>query len=791
MNSSHTIARIALAAAVSAFTLQAAIAADIIFDFETKEEIKAASRLNRPTYRFSVTNFCASSGQNAFNLSADRWESGDYEWPAFSLKTKITDWSAYDRLAVDLVNLGDDGDMITVEIAGPEGKASLGLSRSFQLPAWEYRQVVIDLAYWPKTADPKNITRIHVFSGRPQSLNAFFDRFTLLKPGEKLPPPPRFDARTSGTIREGRAAYDARRKAQREKLLSELFKANAKAGIKSGAFLVGRASSMDGIRPKDTYDLNDPVEFSLRLARNETEAVQLIVTPTRGDISDVKVEISPMRLKTSFWKRPFNKVRLPKDVVRACPVGYVKTTSRPCYGVGYNVKTNEAPGYKRLTKRAPLGWWPDPILSFLDSVDVKAGDVQSFWISARIPENAEPGVYNGAIRVTADDCKPVYLPFTVQVDPFVIPKTPPIPMLISFSPGVYVRPDQHGARDRVLAEAAKAKADSPLNLWQTKKSEWANFLADRFITMAPIYQHSAKLPYDIWADLKAQGRMGTYNMCYFSSQPFDTPERLKSWTAWSDWIASVIERRYKEAVQYGIEKHAVVYCCDEAGPKRFPEIDGVLKKLKKRFPHIRFATTSFDDTFGMSGTLEEVDIFIPQTVKFDPAAAEKSRKAGHKVWWYYACDQKAPYANVFTESQPIEQRLLMGAKAARWRPDGFLYYQIAYFNSLDCITSGPYTSWDPRSWWREHGDGTWVAVGPGGIPLSTLRLENFRDGIEDLWYAELLRKKLESSPDAPWAQRAKELLAVPRSVVDTLENYTDSEKDVYRWRNEMADILSR
>jgi hypothetical protein len=133
----------------------------------------------------------------------------------------------------------------------------------------------------------------------------------------------------------------------------------------------------------------------------------------------------------------------------------------------------------------------------------------------------------------------------------------------------------------------------------------------------------------------------------------------------------------------------------------------------------------------------------------------------------------------------------MGAKAARWRPDGFLYYQIAYFNSLDCITSGPYTSWDPRSWWREHGDGTWVAVGPGGIPLSTLRLENFRDGIEDLWYAELLRKKLESSPDAPWAQRAKELLAVPRSVVDTLENYTDSEKDVYRWRNEMADILSR
>ena len=95
-----------------------------------------------------------------------------------------------------------------------------------------------------------------------------------------------------------------------------------------------------------------------------------------------------------------------------------------------------------------------------------------------------------------------------------------------------------------------------------------------------------------------------------------------------------------------------------------------------------------------------MDVFIPTTTKFYPEKAEKSRAQGHKVWWYYACDQKAPQANVFTECQPIEQRILMGAMAAKWRPDGFLYYQTAYFNSLDCITSGPYTTWNPRSWWR-------------------------------------------------------------------------------------------
>ena len=83
-----------------------------------------------------------------------------------------------------------------------------------------------------------------------------------------------------------------------------------------------------------------------------------------------------------------------------------------------------------------------------------------------------------------------------------------------------------------------------------------------------------------------------------------------------------------------------------------------------------------------------------------------------------------------------------------------------------------------------------MAVGPSGAPLSTQRLENFRDGLEDLWYVELLRRKLESAPDAAWAPRARELLAVPRSVVDTLENYTDDADSLYEWRNAIADLFS-
>ena len=772
------------------FAAGAVSAAVPVIDFESEPERKAAPRLNRKTYRFGVTNFCATSGKNAFFLSVDKWQKGDYEWPAFTLKPSVNDWSAYDRLVFDVVNLGEGGDSLSIRVAGPDGKPDLGIARSMVMPTWDRKQWVVDLQYWPKETSPTNITRLYLYTHRPQDMHAFIDRFMLLKPGEALPSAPKFDAASAAAIRAGRETYDAGIAARRKAFLDSLAKENAAAGASPAGFLVGQASSMDGVKPKGTFSAKGPAGMSLRLARNEYEALQVLVTPTEGDLKGVSVGVSPLKLKVPMWKRLAKVVHLPLDAVKVSVMGYVETTGYPRYSTGYNVPTTAAPGYVRVTKRAVPGWWPDPLLDFMASCDVKVGDVQSFWVGVHAPADAVPGVYEGAITVSAEGCRPAKFPFAVRIDGFEIPKTPPYPLVIAFAPCVYVRPDQHGARDRDFAKAAKEKPDSPINLWKACKFEWGDFLADHFITMAPIYQHGGELPYDVWERLKAQGRMGYYNLCYVSEQsPGDTPERKKKWTQWSDWVVSVLEKRLAEAKAHGLETNCLFYCCDETPTNRFPGIDAMLAKFKPRFPQVPFATTAYDTTFGTGKHLKQMDIFIPQTIRFDPEIAAKSRAQGHKVWWYYACDQRAPHANAFTEGQPIEQRLLMGAMAAKWRPEGFLYYQIAYFNSLDCITSGPYTSWNPRSWWNEHGDATWVAVGPGGKPLSTQRLENFRDGLEDMWYAELLRRKLKATPNAPWAAKAHELLAVPRSVVDSLANFTDDADALYAWRNAIADIL--
>lgn len=699
------------------------------------------------------------------------WTEGAYDWPSAYPKSTLTDWSAYDRLVLDVTNLADDGDVVTFAMKSDFTPKNDGKMSYLRAPAWETVRWEIPLVYFEDgKASITNVTKLHLYSHRPQHLAATFSGFALLMPGETPPavktPPALLDA-----LRTGRADYERRMREKRAAFVRELKSANERDGVRNGKMLYGVGTGMAQVRPKTTYALDSAPALKVRLARNEWEGRQVFVTPVAEGLKGVSVGVSPLRTKGGEV--------FPSDAVRVSVVGYVKTVAPPRYGVGYNVPTNGAPGYVRKVKKADLGWWPDMLLDFLDRTDVAAGDVQGFWISVHASEGQPAGLYSGSVRITAANAEPIVLPFSVRVNDFTLPKTPVIPTLVSFAPGAHVAPT-HQQEHKDLAKLYKDDPESPINLWNRHRLAWGDFLADHFITMAPLYHHGFDLPYDVWDRLKAQGRMGCYNLAYFSSQPFDGSEkRRRQWTQWSDWVASVIERNYATAKEHGLEKNCLVYCCDEAQTNRFPEIDAVMAKMKARFPEIPFVTTSFDDSFGTQGTLRQIDVFCPQPGKFDREIAEKSRAAGHKVWWYYACDQRAPEANSFTECQPIELRLMMGAMAAHFRPDGFLYYQCAYFNNRKCVTRGPYTDWSPRSWWNEHGDATWVAVGPGGVPLTTIRLENFRDGFEDLAYVKLVEEKS--------GRRVK----VPETIFQSIRNYTDDPAVLEAWRDRLADYLER
>ena len=159
------------------------------------------------------------------------------------------------------------------------------------------------------------------------------------------------------------------------------------------------------------------------------------------------------------------------------------------------------------------------------------------------------------------------------------------------------------------------------------------------------------------------------------------------------------------------------------------------------------------------------------------------------------------------EGPPCEIRSLMGAQTQKFKPDGFLYYATTHWYAKEPIKEGPFTKWEPRSYGAYHGDGQWTCCGgPDNMPLPTIRLENFRDGVEDLWYVKLLEKKLHEvesgkliiksvgSADAKrshalWMQRARKLLSVPDDVVKSLGEFSTDPDIIYRWRNEMAELI--
>jgi hypothetical protein len=110
--------------------------------------------------------------------------------------------------------------------------------------------------------------------------------------------------------------------------------------------------------------------------------------------------------------------------------------------------------------------------------------------------------------------------------------------------------------------------------------------------------------------------------------------------------------------------------------------------------------------------------------------------------------------------------------------DGFLFYAIcSWKNNRKPIEKGPYTDWDPVSYEDYHGCGSWIYCGPGGVPVPTIRLENYRDGLEDLAYAKLLKEKKGAG------------LPVPEEVVRTMTDFTLRPEPLLRWRERMADAL--
>jgi hypothetical protein len=753
-----------------------------LFDFETPEEIKAVPATFRTNMTVCVTNRFSTSGKNALAFHAADWHEGMPQWPSFTIPVRHHDWRGYDRLVLDIFNDGDGGTPIMLYAYGPNCERSKGVKSTYsRLPDHTYDRWIIPLDPWPETVAVTNVTHMHIFYIRPRGARLYIDRMQLLKKGEKPSPfcgeglaKDFFPSLLGKVARAEEAASDAIERAD----LGEAYWAFREkcriAGQDVREMLVASATSMDIVRPRQP-DLSAMVpakELSVRLARNEYESVQLVVVPGDADLADVRVSVSDLASKDGATFAASNI---------ACDItGYVKVKHDVPYGIG---PKKEKPG---------RGWWPEPILDFMDGTDVKGRDFQSFWIRVKCPADQPAGIYGGKATVVAKTQGKVVrreLPFAVRVNDFALGKIAPMPMAITYGPCFYFPTHYRSPRIREY-DAYRKDPLAPANAARRKENNdlWTDFLADYLITSDSLYLRGCSDEHiDQLKRLKAQGRLNKFNIGYW----IDMPEGQDGESAFIDKTVSRLRESYEKVKAAGLLDHAYIYGCDEASSNRFGRIERSLKRLRKEFPDVPLITTAYDHDYGLvNRELSLFDAFVPLTQRYDLEKAEKARAAGRKVWWYICCGPRAPYANMFMECPGTERRLLFGAMSSKYRPDGFLYYHTSIWNQKRCITSGPFTDWEPRSYCEYDGDGCWLCVGPEGRPLPTQRLENFRDGLEDLAYAKLLRERLAANPRVTWADRAKRLLDA-EGLVASMTDYTADPSAILAWRDAMADLIEK
>ena len=773
--------------ATATFCVAAACFAEtVLFDFESESDAAVVAAANPGGCSLTVTNGLATSGDKALRIDFPRSQGW---WPSFTLKPPVADWSGYDRLVIDYTSLGESGDSFSLKIAGPDGPVNRRcLATGRQVSTKGYEQWVVPLKWSPK-APSNNIARVHFNTYSPQGFSVVIDRLALLKSGEEPKPPQASffmhellplvvaDAQAAGR-RTDEALHDVD---------YERFRAACyRDGVRTPGMLLGKATSMEKILPRGRF-VAQPMGadgLNVRLAGNEYESVQLLVAADGRDLAGLRLYIEGDLSDESG--ETFSASNVDCHVM-----GYVKTEAPTCPSPVVRRRKGGA-GYVREVRPAHVGWWPDPILGFLNGIDVRGHDIQSFWVRVRCPENQKPGTFGGTLVLAATGAEAVRIPFKVRVNGFSLGRTPALPVIVSCgSPHPWAK-----ARDDASREEANAIRNDPLapcNLYKRHLEEWVDFFADYGITHDHLYKWSINADAErAIRRLKAQGRLGLVNLGFWNP-----PKEGEGLEAWRARTLPALKASYKKAKSLGILDHAHVYGADEVPKKRLADVRAAVLEIKKALPGVPVSTTAVDLDYGVGTQLDVMDWFCPLTNDYDPKKAKASRSLGHQVWWYVCCGPYPPYANMFIECSAIEGRMLTGAQAVKYRPDGFLYYQTVVWNARRCIETGPFTDWNPRSYQKTNGDGSWVCAGPDGTPVPTIRLENFRDGLEDYAYARLLEErlcqvksgKLKVKNELEWSKKAEELLSVPREVVDTVKNYTEDPAAMYRWRDAMADLI--
>jgi len=281
-----------------------------------------------------------------------------------------------------------------------------------------------------------------------------------------------------------------------------------------------------------------------------------------------------------------------------------------------------------------------------------------------------------------------------------------------------------------------------------------------------------------------------------------TPEYAALLKAWCDAAREHLAAR-------GLLDRAVVYPFDEPDTKDYPFVCSQLRRLKDSFPGLRRMVPmnlgAAEDFLGL------IDLWCPIMDSHQREFAAGRQQAGDLYTWYICCGPKAPYIANFIDRAGTDLRLWFW-QAWQEHVDGALIWETVWWTSSAAYPDAPQNPYlDAMSWVDGYGtprgekrrwnvgDGRFLyppraatgtqteAVLDG--PVTSLRWEALRDGVEDYEYLALLKRLLAErraglAPEL--AAKCEALLQVPADVSASLTVYTQDPAPLLARRLELA-----
>ena len=190
----------------------------------------------------------------------------------------------------------------------------------------------------------------------------------------------------------------------------------------------------------------------------------------------------------------------------------------------------------------------------------------------------------------------------------------------------------------------------------------------------------------------------------------------------------------------------------------------------------------FKGVKALTGYADIWDLYFGQ---YEQAGGPERLKAGDEIT-LAVCVWPSERPNVFVEYPLLDARMMPWI-CYREGAKGFEYWDL--YQTWDANTGNP--GWwksgnGTRTTWKlvkNHGDGLLLYPGPEGTPLSSLRLESLRDGLEDYDYLALLEKQ--------GGPKAEALLKEAREkLVTGVTSYETDPAKLLDLRGRIAEALS-